>query len=101
MAQLFPFLDWQQAQLRSLFVQRAEPLQNNTQRPEGASLQSVPECNKLLVGWPTKLTLAPHLADLALAEVRRAEILPTGDRKSTRLNSSHVAISYAVFCLIK
>src|SRR5690625_6159050 len=23
----------------------------------------------------------------------------TGDRKSTRLNSSHVAISYAVFCL--
>src|SRR5439155_25075700 len=26
---------------------------------------------------------------------------PTGDRKSTRLNSSHVAISYAVFCLKK
>src|SRR5690625_6736115 len=24
-----------------------------------------------------------------------------GDRKSTRLNSSHVAISYAVFCLKK
>src|SRR5690625_4978946 len=26
---------------------------------------------------------------------------PRGDRKSTRLNSSHVAISYAVFCLKK
>src|SRR5207253_10218107 len=26
---------------------------------------------------------------------------PHGDRKSTRLNSSHVAISYAVFCLKK
>src|SRR5690625_1626774 len=26
---------------------------------------------------------------------------PTEDRKSTRLNSSHVAISYAVFCLKK
>src|SRR5207253_9024567 len=26
---------------------------------------------------------------------------PKGDRKSTRLNSSHVAISYAVFCLKK
>src|SRR5690625_2011032 len=26
---------------------------------------------------------------------------PGGDRKSTRLNSSHVAISYAVFCLKK
>src|SRR5690625_261968 len=27
--------------------------------------------------------------------------LMRGDRKSTRLNSSHVAISYAVFCLKK
>src|SRR5690625_5583734 len=27
--------------------------------------------------------------------------LPMKDRKSTRLNSSHVAISYAVFCLKK
>src|SRR3712207_8211567 len=30
----------------------------------------------------------------------RAENLP-GDRKSTRLNSSHANISYAVFCLKK
>src|SRR5690625_4146837 len=29
------------------------------------------------------------------------EIGALGDRKSTRLNSSHVAISYAVFCLKK
>src|SRR5690349_22559307 len=27
--------------------------------------------------------------------------ISTGDRKSTRLNSSHVEISYAVFCLKK
>src|SRR5256885_3912505 len=27
--------------------------------------------------------------------------LPTKDRKSTRLNSSHLVISYAVFCLKK
>src|SRR5690625_1340625 len=29
------------------------------------------------------------------------EVLEQADRKSTRLNSSHVAISYAVFCLKK
>src|SRR5438067_2765760 len=29
------------------------------------------------------------------------ELLPPVDRKSTRLNSSHVSISYAVFCLKK
>src|SRR5207249_8119820 len=31
--------------------------------------------------------------------IRRAS--SSGDRKSTRLNSSHVSISYAVFCLKK
>src|SRR5207253_3540243 len=32
---------------------------------------------------------------------RRSCQVPLRDRKSTRLNSSHVAISYAVFCLKK
>src|SRR5437870_10645008 len=39
----------------------------------------------------------PNLLILAHA----VELLPAEDRKSTRLNSSHVAISYAVFCLKK
>src|SRR3712207_8641112 len=30
-----------------------------------------------------------------------ADVRPAGDRKSTRLNSSHANISYAVFCLKK
>src|SRR3712207_7857796 len=34
-------------------------------------------------------------------EHRRAEGDPHRDRKSTRLNSSHANISYAVFCLKK
>src|SRR5690625_6282946 len=41
--------------------------------------------------------------DAIFVEKRRkpAPFAPAGDRKSTRLNSSHVAISYAVFCLKK
>src|SRR5258705_8319585 len=31
----------------------------------------------------------------------KVEPLASGDRKSTRLNSSHLGISYAVFCLKK
>src|SRR5438034_10781790 len=31
----------------------------------------------------------------------RVMVTPRGDRKSTRLNSSHTVISYAVFCLKK
>src|SRR2546428_3627548 len=38
--------------------------------------------------------------DLAFIEVNRGKLAP-GDRKSTRLNSSHDQISYAVFCLKK
>src|SRR5438094_2070994 len=34
-------------------------------------------------------------------EARRALIVELADRKSTRLNSSHRTISYAVFCLKK
>src|SRR5206468_4458557 len=35
------------------------------------------------------------------AEARRVQAHFDGDRKSTRLNSSHDQISYAVFCLKK
>src|SRR5690625_6979930 len=43
-----------------------------------------------------------RLYRLALARASHVFLLnPDEDRKSTRLNSSHVAISYAVFCLKK
>src|SRR3712207_8805978 len=37
----------------------------------------------------------------SIAELNRRLHVPAGDRKSTRLNSSHAHISYAVFCLNK
>src|SRR5437773_3452383 len=53
------------------------------------------------LGWST----LPGLRGLSVSEFRA---MPTdapdnerGDRKSTRLNSSHITISYAVFCLKK
>src|SRR5207253_8652231 len=44
----------------------------------------------------TKTTIAPPSSQSSGEKARRFP-----DRKSTRLNSSHVAISYAVFCLKK
>src|SRR5690349_23223665 len=47
----------------------------------------------------------PYLSSVSMLPVSGAEQLNTtgahSDRKSTRLNSSHVEISYAVFCLKK
>src|SRR5689334_24335691 len=37
----------------------------------------------------------------SLSPLHRLLLLPVSDRKSTRLNSSHSSISYAVFCLKK
>src|SRR5690554_8166996 len=41
------------------------------------------------------------LASASIAQVHTATLKSGPDRKSTRLNSSHVRISYAVFCLKK
>src|SRR5438067_5454688 len=43
--------------------------------------------------------LGAQLVDVVAFALVRS--LTLGDRKSTRLNSSHVSISYAVFCLKK
>src|SRR5437660_9724765 len=48
-------------------------------------------------GMVTNDWIAQDLADILAIPVDRPDL----DRKSTRLNSSHVAISYAVFCLKK
>src|SRR5690625_2754996 len=44
------------------------------------------------------LAVKPQIMDAVLEQLAPAI---SADRKSTRLNSSHVAISYAVFCLNK
>src|SRR5256885_7896696 len=45
--------------------------------------------------------LGPTVPELAKKLPARLEKLSFRDRKSTRLNSSHLVISYAVFCLKK
>src|ERR1039458_10580809 len=51
------------------------------------SMQSLPQLLKVGKGFKEDVTSAPN-TKIALR-----------DRKSTRLNSSHLGISYAVFCL--
>src|SRR5207253_10599935 len=59
------------------------------------------------LNWSTLLSGLRGLRNVGLfgAWRRQVRVLSRGhacrDRKSTRLNSSHVAISYAVFCLKK
>src|SRR5438034_4391646 len=60
-------------------------------------------CGTILRSW-TKNTLVGFCSGecpLACGPMERDLTRPALDRKSTRLNSSHTVISYAVFCLKK
>src|SRR5439155_22242870 len=54
-----------------------------------------------LVHPPSPAAACPACRCHNVESPRQAGHAAAGDRKSTRLNSSHVAISYAVFCLKK
>src|SRR5699024_11848995 len=68
------------------------------EKPCSGFLLTVDECGQVM------LLPAETIHELTGEEVEPAEcsaVLSRRDRKSTRLNSSHVSISYAVFCLKK
>src|SRR5699024_12865699 len=66
------------------------PLSSNETTRTGVWAWKVPKSS------PMKLVRVLNLPDKSAVELPK-----DGDRKSTRLNSSHVSISYAVFCLKK
>src|ERR1022692_1018652 len=77
-----------------------------TRKPAATSFSSVgtancgvPQNTRSIMG-ALPFTLLDQFADLALHQVALQGAYVT-DRKSTRLNSSHLVISYAVFCLKK
>src|SRR5258708_24320615 len=63
--------------------------------PELAALDGDIGARHLIASYPEAVTEVPLAGNAALVDV------DTPDRKSTRLNSSHQIISYAVFCLKK
>jgi len=74
-AQLLPWIDLSQVQWATLRVDRAEPAQSGLVRPDNAFLA---DDGALLVGWPTKLALAPDFADRVIASLDRDQIKPGG-----------------------
>lgn len=73
LSELLPWVDLSTAQWATLRVERAEPAQSGLVRPDNAFLH---EQGKLLVGWPTKLALAPDFADRVLAALARDGLQP-------------------------
>src|SRR5437667_3701456 len=75
-------------------------------RPPRSTLSPYTTLFRSFGGWQIspELCESPSFAELGYADgVPMGGFLPEApqDRKSTRLNSSHITISYAVFCLKK
>jgi glycine/D-amino acid oxidase-like deaminating enzyme len=70
--QLFPEIEWEHKLWATLYVDRAEPFSATGGLPAGPFVH---QCGRVLMVWPTKLTLAPALSDCVLA--RLAGIEPT------------------------
>src|SRR5258705_3826892 len=69
--------------------------------PYTTLFRSLPTNISLVKGGPNQAG-AKELIDYFLSKEVQAKVINVfGDRKSTRLNSSHLGISYAVFCLKK
>src|SRR2546422_6402653 len=70
----------------------------------GDRVSADPDCGRSLRGVFPRLQAGPgplHAGDAGSTPGLQARLGPSRDRKSTRLNSSHGYISYAVFCLKK
>jgi glycerol-3-phosphate dehydrogenase len=61
--ELFPWLDFSAASWATLRIDRAEPKQKGLLKPDRAFAGRADGCPNVIVAWPTKLTLAPDMAD--------------------------------------
>ncbi|CAM3787230.1 FAD-dependent oxidoreductase [Parendozoicomonas haliclonae] len=76
LTKLMPWVDFGRARWGTLRVNRAEPKQNKLLRPDAAFCKPV---HNGLVTWPTKLALAPNLADEVIKSLEAQGITPEGN----------------------
>src|SRR3712207_7750181 len=87
---LFPYTTLFRSVLRPLLFSKARKTSFHL-REEGMSEEIIPQHEQEVYSVLEKLSIQISILDLQQHR----------DRKSTRLNSSHANISYAVFCLKK
>lgn len=70
---LLPWLDFTRAEFAPVTVDRAEPLQQGLVKPDNAWAE---RRDRLVIAWPTKLTLAPDLGERVEALLAEANLRP-------------------------
>src|SRR5688572_31866704 len=85
----------------TLFRSGAEALDDVVVAVEGGELEVLAGVEEAAIMLAQPLALGAELDPVPFAPEASEVVRPALDRKSTRLNSSHSQISYAVFCLKK
>src|SRR5439155_25713046 len=100
---LYFFHDTPTPELYTLSLHDALPISGTDVHPAGWSLLALNDIRAILLDIEGTTTPIAFVHQVLFPYARARETTPDErtDRKSTRLNSSHVAISYAVFCLKK
>jgi glycerol-3-phosphate dehydrogenase len=62
LAAIFPWLDFSAAQWATARINRAEPQQEQLIKPDTAFASGTDSAGNVMIAWPTKLSLAPDLA---------------------------------------
>ena len=70
---LFPWQDFSKAQFASFYINRAEHLQPDGNRPHSCYFK---EIGNVIIAWPTKLALAPQLSEDIIHCLNQSQIKP-------------------------
>ncbi|MFM8454548.1 MAG: FAD-dependent oxidoreductase [Gammaproteobacteria bacterium] len=69
---IFPWQDWKNLEIKSIYLERAEPKQFLLQKPDEAFAEYK---DRLILAWPTKLAFAPQLAQ-KIIQILQKKIKP-------------------------
>jgi glycerol-3-phosphate dehydrogenase len=70
LADIFPWVDFSGAEWATTMINRAEPKQDQLIKPDTAFASQTDGQDNVLVAWPTKLSLAPDLAQQVLTQLQ-------------------------------
>ncbi len=90
-AELFPWLDFSDAQWATGYIERAEPKQNKMLRPDKAFAERAQGIENVIAAWPTKLTLAPNLANEVLGLLAPPSSSQTPAFRSSPFQEANIA----------
>jgi glycine/D-amino acid oxidase-like deaminating enzyme len=80
-ARVLPWVPLDGARFSTIAVDRAEARQSSGLRPDEAYVARADALDNVLVGWPTKLTLAPDLGDRVLAALQPGSAAPNAEAR--------------------